>query len=73
MNIVGKTLGAITVQVIGMAIGIHFSALSLAQTIGITLLLSFCLTRQGYRLYCMCESNRYQSFQILIVALLYYF
>jgi hypothetical protein len=30
--------------VIGMVIGIHFTALSLAQTIGITLLLSFCLT-----------------------------
>ena len=52
---VGKTLGGMTtslVQVaillaIGVAIGIHFNALSLAQIIVVVLLLSFSLTSLG--------------------------
>src|ERR671930_440243 len=51
----GKTLGGMTnslvqvaiLLVIGGVIGIHISALSLAETIAIALLLSFCLTSVG--------------------------
>jgi len=52
---VGKTLGGMTTSLVevvilltvGAAIGIHFTALSLVQTIAIVLLLSFSLTSLG--------------------------
>lgn len=69
---VGKTLGGMTtslVQVaillgIGATIGIHFSALSLAQSIGITLLLSFCLTSLGLAMGSYIESL--EGFQLIV-------
>jgi ABC-2 type transport system permease protein len=69
---VGKTLGGMTTSlvqvaillVIGVAIGIQFSALSLAQTIAITLLLSFCLTSLGLAMGSYIESL--EGFQLIV-------
>ncbi len=70
---VGKTLGGMTTSlvqvaillVIGVvAIGIQFSALSLGQTIAITLLLSFCLTSLGLAMGSYIESL--EGFQLIV-------
>ncbi|PWU80560.1 MAG: ABC transporter [Candidatus Nitrosopolaris wilkensis] len=69
---VGKTLGGMTTSlvevvillVIGGLIGIHFSALSLAQTIAIALLLSFCLTSLGLAMGSYIESL--EGFQLIV-------
>jgi len=69
---VRKTLGGMTTSlvqvaillVIGVAIGIQFSALSLAQTIAITLLLSFCLTSLGLAMGSYIESL--EGFQLIV-------
>jgi ABC-2 type transport system permease protein len=68
----GKTLGGMTnslvqvaiLLVIGGLIGIHFSALSLAQTIAIALLLSFCLTSLGLAIGSYIESL--EGFQLIV-------
>jgi ABC-2 type transport system permease protein len=69
---VGKTLGGVTTSlvevgillVIGGLIGIHISALSLAQTIAIALLLSFCLTSIGLAIGSYIESL--EGFQLIV-------
>jgi ABC-2 type transport system permease protein len=69
---VGKTLGGMTtslVQVaillaIGVAIGIHFNALSLLQTIAVVLLLSFSLTSLGLTIGSYIESL--EGFQLIV-------
>ncbi len=69
---VGKTFGGMTTSivqvgillVIGLVIGIHFSALSLVQTIGIALLLSFCLTSLGLAIGSYIESL--EGFQLIV-------
>jgi len=63
---VGKTLGGMTTSLVevvillavGAAIGIHFTALSLVQTIAIVLLLSFSLTSLGLIIGSYIESRR---------------
>jgi ABC-2 type transport system permease protein len=69
---VGKTLGGMTTSlvevaillVIGAAIGIHFNALSLVQTIAIVLLLSFSLTSLGLTIGSYLESL--EGFQLIV-------
>jgi ABC-2 type transport system permease protein len=69
---VGKTLGGMTTSlvevaillIIGGLIGIHFSALSLVQTIAFTLLLSFCLTSLGLAIGSYIESL--EGFQLIV-------
>lgn len=51
-------------MVIGGLIGIHISALSLAQTIAIALLLSFCLTSIGLAIGSYIESL--EGFQLIV-------
>src|SRR5919197_1329678 len=68
----GKTLGGMTnslvqvaiLLVIGGVIGIHISALSLAETIAIALLLSFCLTSVGLTIGSYIESL--EGFQLIV-------
>src|ERR687888_1596965 len=68
----GKTLGGMTnslvqvaiLLVIGGVIGIHLSALSLAETIAIALLLSFCLTSLGLTIGSYIESL--EGFQLIV-------
>ena len=68
----GKTLGGMTnslvqvaiLLVIGGFIGIHLSALSLAETIAIALLLSFCLTSLGLTIGSYIESL--EGFQLIV-------
>jgi ABC-2 type transport system permease protein len=69
---IGKTLGGMSnslvqvaiLLVIGGLLGIHFSALSLAQTIAIALLLSFCLTSLGLAIGSYIESL--EGFQLIV-------
>jgi ABC-2 type transport system permease protein len=69
---VGKSLGGMTTSivevvillVIGGLIGIHFSSLSLIQTIVIALLLSFCLTSLGLAIGSYIESL--EGFQLIV-------
>src|SRR6266516_1490712 len=69
---VGKTLGGMTTSLVevvillavGAAIGIHFTALSLVQTIAIVLLLSFSLTSLGLIIGCYIESL--EGFQLIV-------
>jgi ABC-2 type transport system permease protein len=69
---IGKTLGGMTtslvevaiLSVIGGLIGIHFSAVSIAQTVAITLLLSFCLTSLGLSIGSYIESL--EGFQLIV-------
>ena len=68
----GKTLGGMSnslvqvaiLLVIGGLLGIHFTALSLAQTIAIALLLSFCLTSLGLAIGSYIESL--EGFQLIV-------
>ena len=69
---VGKTLGGMTTSLvevsillaIGAAIGIHFNALSLVQTIAIVLLLSFSITSLGLTIGSYLESL--EGFQLIV-------
>jgi ABC-2 type transport system permease protein len=69
---VGKSLGGMTTSlvevaillVIGGFIGIHFSSLSLVQTIAIALLLSFCLTSLGLAMGSYIDSL--EGFQLIV-------
>lgn len=69
---VGKSLGGMTTSlvevaillVVGGFIGIHFTALSLIQTIAIVLLLSFCLTSLGLAMGSYIESL--EGFQLIV-------
>ena len=69
---IGKTLGGMTnsllqvaiLLVIGVAIGIHLNAFSLAQTIVVVLLLSFSLTSLGLTLGSYIESL--EGFQLIV-------
>ncbi len=69
---VGKTFGGMTTSIVQVAIllviggfiGIHFSALSLAQSIAIALLLSFCLTSLGLAMGSYIESL--EGFQLIV-------
>jgi ABC-2 type transport system permease protein len=69
---VGKSLGGMTTSlvevaillVIGGFIGIHFSSLSLIQTVAIALLLSFCLTSLGLAIGSYIDSL--EGFQLIV-------
>lgn len=69
---VGKSLGGMTTSlvevaillIIGGFIGIHFSSLSLVQTIAIALLLSFCLTSLGLAMGSYIDSL--EGFQLIV-------
>ena len=69
---VGKTLGGMTTSLVevvillavGAAIGIHFTALSLVQTIAIVLLLSFSLTSLGLIIGSYIDSL--EGFQLIV-------
>src|SRR5437879_1189144 len=69
---VGKTLGGMTTSLvevaillaIGSAIGIHFNALSLVQTIAIVVLLSFSITSLGLTIGSYLESL--EGFQLIV-------
>lgn len=69
---VGKSLGGMTTSlvevaillVVGGFIGIHFTALSLIQTIAIVLLLSFCLTSLGLAMGSYIDSL--EGFQLIV-------